>query len=691
MCASLLGCTEDLANSGGNGGSGGSTPPPLDNDAINSALFENINLEYPGLEAVKLHFEGEELYLAAEELLKYYRKRNYVINPRVNLITPSIGSGEQKWADDAFASNDYRFYVKNYYDPKIAGGNTPYSYKKGDGIDWQYWPTKENEQRFQLHRHQWFPYQGKAYRVSKNEKYATEWINVYSDWLTQNPYPDIELNYGIDPSNQPEGYENACFVWRPLDTAARALDQCDLFQYFMHSHNFTPEWLSTFLVNYALHINHIVANYTAEGNHRITQGQAVVFAGVLFPEFKKADEWLSSGSSVLSVEVDKQFLDDGMSWELDLSYLIGSIEDFRSAMLVANINGKGDKFPPAYVESMRKMTDVVMNLIYPNYTIPNMNDTRGSQTKRVLLRNLTNYYNLFPDNTDMQWMASEGVSGIKPTHLTKAFKESGYYVLKSGWDKSSIMMIQQNGPRGGWHNQPDNGTFELYINNRNFFPDTGVFSYAGDYEANKNRAKYAATKEHNTMTLNGKTLTDGGRNGKLLKLTTESNTDILVTENPSYVGLKHRRSIFFVNKTFFVLVDEGVGNAVGNVNLNFNLAEPTSKGSVVVDILELGAHTAFSDNNNILIRSFSSEAIEAVEKPGFVSYDIGKSIDRPAYQINQNKSADKNVRVITIILPCADASARTIDAEFSDDGYSESGLNVKVTVDGVTYPLNYKL
>ena len=49
------------------------------------------------------------------------------------------------------------------------------------------------------------------------------------------------------------------------------------------------------------------------------------------------------------------------------------------------------------------------------------------------------------------------------------------------------------------HNQPDNGTFELYHNGRNFFPDSGVceyYSYSGSTAAQTNarRAKFRSSK-----------------------------------------------------------------------------------------------------------------------------------------------------------------------------------------------------
>ena len=38
-------------------------------------------------------------------------------------------------------------------------------------------------------------------------------------------------------------------------------------------------------------------------------------------------------------------------------------------------------------------------------------------------------------------MATEGNEGEKPTYLTKAYKYSGYYILRNGWDAGSTMLI----------------------------------------------------------------------------------------------------------------------------------------------------------------------------------------------------------------------------------------------------------
>ena len=47
----------------------------------------------------------------------------------------------------------------------------------------------------------------------------------------------------------------------------------------------------------------------------------------------------------------------------------------------------------------------------------------------------------------------------------------------------------------------------------------------------------------------------------------EGATELVVFENQGYDNLKHRRAVFYVNKKFFVLVDEGIGNAEGTIDV----------------------------------------------------------------------------------------------------------------------------
>lgn len=539
--------------------------------------------------------------------------------------------------------------------------------------------------------------QAKAYRVNQNEKYIQSWIEVYSDWLNTFPCPEGTVS-------------KDAVQWYGLQPAERVLDQIDIMPHFIQSTNFTPQWLSTFLVAFANEVECIRNNYYTDGsNIYVTQVQAITTAGILMPEFKNAEAWLNEGAQKITEQITAQFLEDGVQNELDPSYHIGVVAGFYNIYKIAQLNNKLSLFPSTYIEQLRKAARFVMDIIYPDYTIDNFNDTRSaSYTKNVLLRNLRQYSEMFPDDAEMKWISTEGKQGTTPAGLTQIYDASGYYMLRSGWGKSSTMMIlkNNNNPDNKWHCQPDNGTFGIYRNGRNFFPDAGVYSYGGTSASNEDRKTFLATKNHNTMTALSATIANGYMKGEFLKHETKGNTQILVTQNQIKAGLTHRRAVFFVDKEFFVLVDEGYGD--GNkdkINLNFHLCSSEANETVYDDLsasYQYGAHTTFA-NNNILVRTFAetNQDFGKSNVASDVSNKLGeKNASRKGYQYTIRKLGNGAARFITVIYPFEAVSTLnnlTMDAQFTDNTpedagtFHTNGAAVEVTINGKKYELSYTL
>lgn len=687
----------------------GILPEEKPNEVVEQSLFDKLNLDYPGLEKVKEYHEAGQDYYACYELLQYYRNRFTVVNPEVDLINTKVSESELNIADQAL---EHRFYVKNNYvgkDPE-TGLEIYHLFEDKDGnIDWEL-TVEGTDQEFvsQRHRHQWMEPQAKAYRVTKDEKYVQSWIEVYSDWLETYPIPATP--------------EETDFRWDYLQAAERILSQLNIMYYTINSVNFTPEWLSKFLNTLERHVFLTMGKYYSEGNILIAQAQAIATAGILLPEFKEADKWVNEGMSILLREMNKQFLADGVQYELDMSYHMGVVGDYLRILELAQANNKMDLLPADYVSSLYKSCSFLKDIIYPDYSWECFNDTRET-TKSVLTRNLREYSALFPEDGGLKWMATEGKSGQTPDYLTKSYPDAGYHILRDGWSKESTMLIlkNNNNPQNKWHCQPDNGTIAIYKNGRKFFPDAGVFAYSGD-----ERNEYRKTWKHNTLTQKEATIDGSHQNGKLVKMETLSdNTDVLITENESYEGLTHRRTVFFVQKKFFVLVDEAFGETERtqgdpSVELNFHLLSDAENPTVVdkfdnsTDEGELkpyqkvwmgGAHTNFTDGNNICIRSFAEATkrtqetdFKFVEKTTDYSVEHNKVFGkRVGYQMGINRR-NQAMRFITVIYPCANYSDITsMNAKFTDNGDNDSqlgvfkpnGASLSVEINGETYPLSY--
>lgn len=663
-------------------------PENKPNDAIEPKLFEIINLDYPGLEKVKSFYEAGEHYYAVHALLEYYRTRTNVTNPGLSLVNVTITDADQAKAD--YALEDYRFHVNNFFED--ANALKPYSIKKDDKINWEYSPEgASDEYQKQLHRHQWFIPQGKAYRASGDEKYIESWIATYTDWILQNPKPETGTN---------------TTSWWQLQVASRLNDQVELFEYFKHSNNFTPEWLSTFIVSFAEQADFLVDYpYTEGGNILVTQAKALATAGTLMPELKNAEAWINTGYQTLAQEVKSQFLNDGWHKEMSLCYHISTVNNFYEIMRLADANHLSEKLPADFIEPLRKATEVLMYFTYPNYfqkgsdnIVPMFNDS-WSRTRSIINNNFKNYVEMFSDSEELKYMAT-AVNGNTPQGKTpnndmKLFDQAGYYVLRNGWTPASTVMIFSNNKSNdlstvlsSWtHNQADNGTFELYRNGRNFFPDSGVCTYYTTGGDNSLRNWFRGIDKHNTLSLNKKNITKA--DGKLLK-SEKGNTELIVFENQGYNNLKHRRAVFYIkDKDLIVLVDEGIGTAEGTINLSFNLCEG-SNTEVIMDTQENGVHTAFKDNNNILVRTFANKEITCSPFTGRISYEVkGEYKERQSYTIDMTKAADETARYITVIYPNNDVNS--LSAQFTDNGYSENGAAIKVVINGIEYSLSYTL
>lgn len=695
------------------------------NEVVKGDVFSKLNLDYPGLEKVKQHYEAGEHYLAAKELLEYYRWRSNVVNPAVPLYVKASSVDINK-ANQAL---EYRFVVAKYVETDGAtdAQDVYYSFKNSDGtINWGYKPDVEGVDReflYQQHRHQWMESQAKAYASTRNEDYIKNWIEVYSDWMEKYPCPNKAYE---NPNiiHLEEGYE-----WKGLQPTERVLSQMNIIQYYLTSPNFTPEWFSIVLNAFAESVEMIRMNYVDEGNVKISQGQAVAMAGILMPELKNAETWVSEGVKIM--DMDEQFRSDGVHCDLDLSYHIAAISDYLELYNLAKANNRLDVLPSGYTEKLKNAINFVQDMVYPDYTIDNFNDTRSSSyAKSTLMNRMKEYLEIFPDNEELKWMAWEGAKGgTKPSWKSKAYSDAGYYMFRSSdWSSSNgIMMIHKNNENKArkWHCQPDNGTFSLWYKGVNFLPDAGVYSYN---DPSTERSTYRKYTLHNTLSCQGKDILESQQLGEFLKQESTDKYELIVTQNTPYkdgvnangftpVGnIIHRRAIFFVDDKFFTIVDEAYSdndNSTGSkVNLNFHLYSENEKKVALIhnpktDDDNYGAVKTTLENYNLLLKTFSEtngsdfEMKTGVKGDVAVSNQSGLTIGevRDYVQVIERFTTGKAARLVTVLYPCDGAAGdgSNISAEFTDNAkgtagtFHPEGAAVKVTVDGQEYELKYTL
>lgn len=569
-----------------------------------------LDLNKPELKKVSNFYSEGKKNEALQALWEYYVNRQNIHLLDEEFVCNHIYESQKISADNAI---EHKFTVLSSY------GELFY----GDDINWEYWPVKSLELRWQLHRMYWWNSLGKAYNFYQDEKYAEEWVAEYIDWIRKNPL----VKYDSKKATNWETAENQYFAWRPLETGIRLQSQLENFVQMRKAKCFTPEFLDIFLVNYHRHMEHLHKNYTESGNHRITEAQGMLYACVFFPEFMDAELYRDEAITILNEEIDKQVYDDGMQMELSPNYHFYAISTFFDVVRFCSLNNVKNVFPESYLGKIHKMVDIARRFIYPDYTMSLFSDTKQF-SKGEIINFLSTWSEIYPIT--------------EKTILSKSYPESGFYFLCNGWDMNSTIMPIKAGPPAYYHCQPDNGTFEYWRKGRNFFPDSGYYSYSGDDTINAQRDWFRQTRVHNTLTLNGNNIEE--TNSKLLIFKKLPRKTILKIQNHSYTNLLHERQITFWEDGRVEIIDVASGKAEGEVQLNYNLSE----GDWSLDNNSLISN--YADGNNISVTVTTKPMIVKKEE-GRISRQSGSYSDRPAYSFNIKKAKTENIVFITIIKP----------------------------------------
>jgi len=625
--------------------------------------FDCINLNYTGLEEVKKLVVNKKYDAASEALLKYYQQRSNIKHPEYNKEDRAKFFGKKLTKDvqeKADKGLEHLFFVHKGY------GFIDY----GHDINWQHWPIKDNEIRWQLHRNYWWLPMGLAYWSSSDEKYAKEWVFQYLDWINKNPL-------GLSQ-------ENDKFAWRPLEVSTRIQDQTAMFNIFITSPHFTSDFLMAFLNHYQKQANYILDKYSDKGNHLLFEAQRMIYAGCFFPELKNAESWRKSGINILNTEIKKQIYPDGLQFELSPNYHVAGINIFLKAFRMAQLAGMETEFPASYKQIIENMIIATGNFSFPDYSYPMFSDAK-LEFKDDMIKNYKSWLEVFPDNKVIEYYATDGKKGELPNYLSHALKDGGFYTFRNSWKDTATVMVLKASPPAFWHSQPDNGTFDLWVKGRNFMPDAGAYVYGGDEEILKLRNWYRQTKVHKTLTLNNENL--DSCDAKLIRWNTSDNLDILVYKNPSYENLNHIRTVLFIDKKYFIIFDSAEGEAKGTIGIHFQLAE----GDPIYSIKENSVATTYKDGNNLIIKNFNTGNAKLVKEEGKVSYSYRQELIRPAFVLEQEKTNTNNINFTTILYPFQGNTPPKIEVkEEKNNNPLEGSINLSVFIDGKKHTIKHK-
>ena len=605
-------------------------------------ILEKLDLTAAGLEAVKRAADAGDRTGALTALRDHYRAKFP--------LAESVEEGDHTEADKICR----RIIQWGPYDEA----------QYGDDFDWEWDPPGDIEWVCVVYRFYWAAPLVNAYAASRDEKYAQAFVGLASDWISKHPLEKHTRAHPVYKSWKG-------FAWLDLQTGIRATNICAAFRGLIQSEAFTPEFLGVLLASvYDHQTKTTLIPMGLIHNKAVFEQRGFINVAYTFSEFREARDWMELGLARVEENILAQTTTDGVQREWSFGYHQGVLRD--AVEILSRLEVFDIQASPEFLERVRRMYDYIFWIASPDLTPPMFGDgsrplvATDDRSTWPLYGELMAASKLFGDpkysaraNLDREAL---------PDRKSRAFREAGFYVMRNDWGPEQIhLALHCSPPAISSHDQPDNGTFELYAFGRWLMNDTGFYTYGRDKEA---RAWHRQTSVHQTLTLDGRDIADDARD--LMWVSEGADTDVLVVENGSYPGLIHRRSVWFVDRRFFVLLDEAIGIAPGQLDLHFQFAP----GDVTIDSGGSRAFTRF-DDANVLVQAATGSPASMVEETGWFAWEYGYRTPRKAFRF----ALDSHAPTVfgAVVAPYRGTRTPTVSAE-TPAGIQAGDDRVEMTV-----------
>lgn len=245
---------------------------------------------------------------------------------------------------------------------------------------------------------------------------------------------------------------------------------------------------------------------------------------------------------------EEQFYPDGGQIEASPHYHMVTM---RSAMAMVELaRAKSIPLPEGFTQTLPgKITDFFVLTLTPQLRIPLVGDNGGDHIDDV--RTMTNLFH----RPDTRWVWTGRKEGAPPRVNSVAFPDTGFYVMRSGWEPDAQYLLFRCLDHHGFavnHFHRDQLSFLLYAYGQPMILERGGW---GD--------EYKRTEYHNTLALDG-------HQQNLLEATCRAwvstdDVDFVDGSHPGYLNATCRRRIFFLksrqgSEPYWVMSDLVVGS-----------------------------------------------------------------------------------------------------------------------------------
>jgi asparagine synthase (glutamine-hydrolysing) len=406
----------------------------------------------------------------------------------------------------------------------------------------------------------------RAYAATQDEKYPEAFWTLIEDWAKHNP-----PNTG---SNWMDGQE----------IALRLMAWTFGYYQFSNSPSSTLQRKEQFILYVAAQAERIYENIgyaiSTRSNHTISEAFGLWLVGLLFPELKNSEKYLSLGKQLLEQSAAEQIFPDGSYSMYSLNYHRFILQIYLYAIRLGELNNL--QFSNSLRSSISSSIEYLSHLINPETgKMPVYGSNDGALVLPLNNCDFTDYRPLLqlgwyitkkeflfepgPWDEDIFWLCgvsraerrsersgAETKTAVEAQFGESSFPHSGIYLLRSTSSRALLHCTDFTSRPS----HADQLHVDLWIHGQDIAIDAGTYLYSGQPPW---RNGLAHTNVHNTVTVDNKdqmtmisrfTWINWSR-GKVLK----HDKDSWQGEHDGYKPVFHKRTVMSLEDDCWLVID----------------------------------------------------------------------------------------------------------------------------------------
>jgi Heparinase II/III-like protein/Heparinase II/III N-terminus len=531
---------------------------------------------------------------------------------------------------------------------------------------------------WELGRQQWAIHLAQSYRLTGDARYAEAAVRAIVDWRHANP-PGLGIHWT-------SSLELACRTLSWLWTLALCRDAQAL----------TPDVVLSIVDSIdrqAQHVARHLSYYFSPNTHLTGEALGLLAVGIALPELRDAARWRDLGARILIAECPRQIRPDGTHFEQAMCYQRYTAELYLQFLVLATRNGL--LVPAVVAERVQRLLDALLWLRLPDGSLSPMGDADGGwlfpQPGRAPgdMRGVFALAAAYFGRADYAWaaggLAPEAIWILGPqveesfdrlvpappaASPSRVFPDGGLVVMRSDWGPGAHQLILDAGPFGdpvsGAHGHADLLSVQVAAFGTPVVVDAGTGTYTPEPRW---RSYFRGSHAHSTVVVDGQSqATPAGPfawvdrpAARLTRWTATGSLEVADGEHDAYAWLaepvRHRRRVLFVDRRFWVIVDELAGAGEHTVEVRFQLAQLP----VAVE-QDSWTRIRTSGTRGCLVRAFAGipiglRIVEGALDPieGWVS--LGYGLRRPAPALVYSARTRLPLKVVTLLWPVEEVDA----------------------------------